>query len=163
MDVFTDQKSLKYVFTQKDLTLRKRRWLELLKDYDMNFNYHHGKANVVYDSLRRMRMGSASHIEDEKKEFMKDVQRIQKQGVRFFDSISRGVSVHPSSESSLVVEVNKGQHLNTVLMELKDSMLVTMNESFNLGGNGIFRYKGLLCVRYVYDLQTKIVSEARGS
>ena len=36
VDVFTDHKSLKYVFTQKDLNLRQRRWLELLKDYDMS-------------------------------------------------------------------------------------------------------------------------------
>ncbi|WMV29348.1 hypothetical protein MTR67_022733 [Solanum verrucosum] len=40
VDVFTDHKSLQYVFTQKDLNLRQRRWLELLKDYDMSILYH---------------------------------------------------------------------------------------------------------------------------
>ena len=40
MDVTTDHKSLKYMFTQRELNLRQRRWLELLKDYDMNVNYH---------------------------------------------------------------------------------------------------------------------------
>ncbi|WMV54950.1 hypothetical protein MTR67_048335, partial [Solanum verrucosum] len=43
--------SLQYVFSQKDLNLRKRRWLELLKDYDMSVLYHPGKANVVADAL----------------------------------------------------------------------------------------------------------------
>jgi hypothetical protein len=37
-DVFTDHKSLKYIFTQKELNMRKRRWLELIKDYDLNRN-----------------------------------------------------------------------------------------------------------------------------
>ncbi|WMV58989.1 hypothetical protein MTR67_052374, partial [Solanum verrucosum] len=40
VDVFTDHKSLQYVFTQKDLNLRQRRWLEFLKDYDMSVHYH---------------------------------------------------------------------------------------------------------------------------
>jgi hypothetical protein len=42
--VYTDHKSLKYIFTQKDLYLRQRRWLELIKDYDLEIHYHPGKA-----------------------------------------------------------------------------------------------------------------------
>ena len=56
MYVFIDHKSLKYVFTQRELNLRNGRWLELLIDYDMNFHYHLGKANVVADDLSRMSM-----------------------------------------------------------------------------------------------------------
>ncbi|WMV33096.1 hypothetical protein MTR67_026481 [Solanum verrucosum] len=46
-EVFTDHRSLQHVFTQNDLNLRKRRWMELLKDYDVTIQYHPGKANVV--------------------------------------------------------------------------------------------------------------------
>ena len=60
-------------------------------------------------------------------DLVKDVHRLARLGVRFIDSNSGGVSVHPSSESSLVVEVKKGHHLYLVLMELKDSVLVKMN------------------------------------
>ena len=52
-EVYTDHKSLKYIFTQKEFNLRQRRWLELIKDYDMKLHYHPGKANVVADALSR--------------------------------------------------------------------------------------------------------------
>nr|GEW20498.1 retrotransposon protein, putative, Ty3-gypsy subclass [Tanacetum cinerariifolium] len=50
-DIFTDHNSLKYIVTQKELNMRQRRWLELLKDYDTNIQYHPGKANLVADAL----------------------------------------------------------------------------------------------------------------
>jgi hypothetical protein len=50
-EIYTDYKSLKYLFTQKELNMRQRRWLELIKDYDCEINYHPGKANVVADAL----------------------------------------------------------------------------------------------------------------
>jgi hypothetical protein len=52
-NIFTDHKSLKYIFTQSELKMRQRKWLELIKDYDLEVHYHPGKANVVADALRR--------------------------------------------------------------------------------------------------------------
>ena len=49
--IFTDHKSLKYIFTQSKLNMRQRRWLELIKDYNLEVYYHPGKANVVADAL----------------------------------------------------------------------------------------------------------------
>ena len=46
-EIYIDHKSLKYFFTQKDLNMRQRRWLDLVKDYDCDILYHHGKANVA--------------------------------------------------------------------------------------------------------------------
>jgi len=51
--VFSDHKSLKYLFDQKELNMRQRRWMEFLKDYDFELLYHPGKANVVADALSR--------------------------------------------------------------------------------------------------------------
>ncbi|KAL4020422.1 hypothetical protein IC575_019198 [Cucumis melo] len=62
MQIFTDHKSLKYFFTQKELNMRQRRWLELVKDYDCEILYHQGKANVVADALSRKVAHSAALI-----------------------------------------------------------------------------------------------------
>jgi hypothetical protein len=51
--IYTYHKSLKYLFTQPDLNMRQRRWLELIKDYELEVHYHPGKANMVADALSR--------------------------------------------------------------------------------------------------------------
>jgi hypothetical protein len=50
-ELYTDHKSLKYIFTQSNLNLRQTRWLELINDYDLGINNHPRKANVVADAL----------------------------------------------------------------------------------------------------------------
>ena len=52
-EIFIDHKILKYVFTQRDLNLRQRKWVEYMKDYDFELAYHLGKANMVVDALSR--------------------------------------------------------------------------------------------------------------
>ncbi|XP_069152681.1 uncharacterized protein [Solanum lycopersicum] len=59
-----------------------RRWLELLQDYDISGHYHPGKANVVADVLSRLSMAPVSHIDDEKKELVKEVYQLARLGVR---------------------------------------------------------------------------------
>ena len=60
--IFTDHKSLKYLLSQKELNMRQRRWLELLKDYDCTIEYHPGKANVLADALSRKVSGMVANL-----------------------------------------------------------------------------------------------------
>ena len=128
----------------------------------MNVHYHPGKANVVIDALSMMIMGSTAHIEEENKELAKEVHRLARLGVQLVDSTSGSVSVHPSNESSFVVEVKKDQYLDLVFMELKDSVLININKSFTLGDDGIHMYQDRLCVPDEDHLRTKIIVEAHG-
>ena len=102
----------------------------MLEELYMSVLYHFGKANVVADSLNGMTMGSVSHVKEEKKELVKDIHRLTGLGVRLEDSPHGDFMVHNNSDSSLLVEVKSKQHLYPLLMELKESILGKLNESF---------------------------------
>ncbi|GKA30283.1 putative reverse transcriptase domain-containing protein [Tanacetum coccineum] len=51
--IYMDHKSLQHIFSQRELNMRQRRWIELFSDYDCEIRYHFGKANVVADALSR--------------------------------------------------------------------------------------------------------------
>ena len=65
-----------------------------------------------------------SHIDDEKKELVKEVHQLARLDVRMVNTSSRGVSFHSISESSFVLDVKNKQHLHLVLISLKDSMFI---------------------------------------
>jgi hypothetical protein len=69
-----DHKSLKYIFTQPDLNLRQRRWLKLIKDYNLEIHYHPGKANVVADALSRK--AYCHHLVTQKAELCEEMRKL---------------------------------------------------------------------------------------
>ena len=81
-EIYTNHKGLKYIFEQRDLNLRQRRWMELLKDYDCSILYHPGKANVVADALSRKSAGSLAHISTERRPIIKELHELIDQGLQ---------------------------------------------------------------------------------
>ena len=61
-EVFSDHKSLKYIFTEWDLNVRQHRWMEYLEDYDFTLHYHLGKENVVANALSRKSRGVLASV-----------------------------------------------------------------------------------------------------
>ncbi|WMV25596.1 hypothetical protein MTR67_018981 [Solanum verrucosum] len=156
-------KSLQYVFTHKELNLRQRRWLEFLKDYDMNVLYHPSKTNVVADALNILSMGSVANVEDENKELAKDVHRLDHLGVCLTNTSDSGVIVHNGLESSLVAEVKETQDSDPTLLQLKGAIHRQKVEVFSLGGDGVLHYQGRLCFPNVGELRQQVLTEAHDS
>ncbi|XP_070034521.1 uncharacterized protein [Nicotiana tomentosiformis] len=98
----------------KELNLRQRRWLELLKDYDIDILYHPGKANVMAAALSQKSMGSLAHLEAYQRPLAKEVHRLASLGVRLADSSEGGVIVQTRAKLSLVVEVKEKQYNDTL-------------------------------------------------
>lgn len=83
-EIYTDHQNLQHLFKKKDLNLRHRRWLELLKDYDITILYHPGMANVVADALSRRAesLGSLAYLPALERPMAMDVQALANQFVR---------------------------------------------------------------------------------
>ena len=62
LEVFSDHKSLKYIFTQWDINMRQHRWMEYLKDYDFTLHYHPDKVNMVATALSRKTRGVLASV-----------------------------------------------------------------------------------------------------
>jgi hypothetical protein len=101
--VYTDHKSLKYIFTQKDLNLRQRRWLVLIKDYDLEIHYHSGKANLVADALSRKEHVHSAIVAQLPDEIVEDFRRLNLGIVAHTEGVT--IDVEPTLEQ----EIRKGQ------------------------------------------------------
>jgi hypothetical protein len=101
--IYTDPKSLKYIFTQNDLNLRQRRWLELIKDYDLEIHYHLGRANVVADALSRKSYANAIMVSQMPRELCKEFERLNLGFVAHTEGIT--IEVEPTLEQ----DIRKGQ------------------------------------------------------
>ncbi|XP_070042984.1 uncharacterized protein [Nicotiana tomentosiformis] len=159
VDVFTDHKSLQYIFKQKELNLRQRRWLELLKDYDVNILYHPGKANVVADALSHRSMGSLAHVEPKKRQLAREIHQLSSLGVRLVDSEDSGVVLQNTTKSSLIAEVKERQYEDPELVELRERVPQQKKPLLELKGDGVLRYRGRLYVPDVAGLRDRIMSE----
>jgi hypothetical protein len=102
-ELYTDHKSLKYIFTQSNLNLRQRRWLELIKDYDLGINYHPGKANVVADALSQRSHVSQLLVDSMPFELCEEFDKLN------LRIISNNEAIEMEVSSCLLQEIHKGQ------------------------------------------------------
>ena len=136
-EIFTDHKSLKYIFQQRDLNLRKRRWLELLKDYDCDTLYHPGKANVVADALSRKSSGSLAHISVEKIPLIQELHELVDQGLMIKISRSGGLLAQFKVRLVLRDRIKTIQSRDPILVELKENVRSRKFTDFTLNDEDI--------------------------
>jgi hypothetical protein len=152
-----DHKSLKYIFTQSNLNLRQRRWLELIKDYDLGINYHPEKANVVADALSRR-----SHVSQLVMDSMPFVlsEEFDKLNLRI---IANTEAMEMEVGSSLLQEIRRGQLEDEKVQEIKHNIKEEKLPGFSKDDEGVLWYKGMICVPNVKELKDKILREAHES
>ena len=111
-------------------------------DYDMSVQYHPNKANLVVDALTRLSMGSVAHVEEERKELVKDVHKLAHLGVYLMSISNSGVIFQSGAESSFIVEVKEKKDNDPIFLELKGAIHNQRVEVFSQGGDVVLRYQG---------------------
>ena len=144
--IFTDHKSLKYLLTQKDLNLRQRRWLELLKDYDCIIDYHPKKSNVVVDALSGKMISALT---------LKDYDcRIAPDGA---------LLAQLNMMTDLKQMIVNAQKNDVKLQEMTQLVSTGDKTDFTIDGSGGLLYKNRLCVPNDMELKKKILYESHNT
>ncbi|XP_070022521.1 uncharacterized protein [Nicotiana sylvestris] len=147
-EVYTDHRNLQHLFKQRDLNLRQRRWLELLKDYDITILYHPGKTNMVADALSRTTesMGSLAFIPVEDRPLSLDIQSLANRLVRLAISEPSRVAACVVAQSSLLGKIKAQQFDDPHLAVLRETVLQRGSKEVTIGEDGVLRLQGRLCV-----------------
>jgi hypothetical protein len=156
-EVYSDHKSLKYIFTQVDLNLRQRRSLELIKDYDLGINYHPGKANVVADALSRRSHLNMLATRKLLPEFCEEFKKLNLGWVSNTEVIAMEV------DSMLEHDIRKGQLEDAKIEEIKERIKEDKAPRFSVDDQGTLWYKKRLCVPNIKEIRELILREAHDS
>ncbi|KAA3480774.1 DNA/RNA polymerases superfamily protein [Gossypium australe] len=144
--VYTDHKSLKYLLTQKDLNLRQRRWVELLKDYDCSIEYHPGKANVVADALSR--------------KVVSDLRALFAHLSLYDDgSILAELQVKPTWVKQIREKQLEDEVLSARRLQVQNGGL----EGYSLSSDEVLCFQGKACMPKDVELRQKILQDAHSS
>ncbi|KAE8687190.1 Detected protein of unknown function [Hibiscus syriacus] len=144
--IFTDHKSLKYLLTQKELNLRQRRWLELLKDYDCVIDYHPGKANIVADALSRKAITELRSL--------MAMMNLYDDGTLLAE-----LQVKPT----LVYEIKAKQPLDSSLFSIFEQIEQGTSSDYALDQDEVLCFKGRYFVPDDAELRQTILTEAHSS
>jgi hypothetical protein len=156
-DIYTDHKSLKYIFTQKDLNMRQRRWIEQIKDYDCRILYHPGKANVVADALSRKSRSEASNL------VPTTDQLAQQFGMIHFGTrpTTRWMSLATLSIQPMLTDwIKVAQEADPELKALKEKISQGEASSFSFAADGILRNHSRVVLPKDDKLRKEILDEA---
>ena len=155
-EVYSDHKSQKYIFTQRDLNMRQRRWMEFLEDYDFTLHYHPGKANVVADALSRKSRGALASIASREWQMLDTMGQF---GVQYREQAqgTLGILVATPSLLSRVIE-SQGQ--DAEIVSIRDRVQSgTGDEGWTIHADGSLWYRGRVVVPQLTDLREEILKE----
>ncbi|KAL0545763.1 hypothetical protein IC582_015655 [Cucumis melo] len=158
--IFTYHKSLKYIFDQKELNLRQRQCLELIKDYDCTIEYHPGKANVVEDALSRKSRLPKSALYGIRASLLSELRGFK--AVMTAES-SGSLLAQFHVRSSLVAEIVGRQLEDSNLQKMLAKAKQGPKAEFELRTDRAIVKQGRLCVPNISELKGAILEEAHNS
>ncbi|KAK8941176.1 hypothetical protein KSP39_PZI010028 [Platanthera zijinensis] len=160
-DIFTDHKSLKYIFSQKELNMRQRRWLELIKDYDVDIKYHPSKANVVADALSRKNVASTIVSITEQKELLRDMQKL---GLLtcITNSQTQSVLFQLTADQSLKERIRKAMNQYPIFVKFVEKQKSGQTTAFT-EEEGLLFLNGRLCIPDVDTIRSEILYESHNT
>ena len=158
--IFTDHKSLQYLFTQKELNMRQRRWIELIKDYECTIEYHPGKANVVADALSRRPMSSLSHL---RAVHLPRLIELRSLGVRLELTDSGALLATFHVRPVLIDRIRELQIQDPQIVKLRGEVKSGQRGDLSLREDGTVVMGQRLCVPDVGDVRRGIMEEAHSS
>jgi hypothetical protein len=157
-EIYTDHKSIKYLFTQKELNLRQRRWLELIKDYDCVINYHPGKGNVVADALSRKSSGGTACLKTLPHELQVDLQRFELEVIHDEVLALMGrLEIQPT----FLERIRLAQEQDDETTRLKEK--INKGLGFYMTTDGLLRYQNRICVPNNEEIKKLILDKAHFS
>jgi hypothetical protein len=152
--LYTDHKSLKYIFTQSELNVRQRRWLELIKDYDLEIHYHPGKANVVADALSRK---ASCHCLTLRTPYTTLCQEMEKLNLGM---IQHRTLTQLKLESVLLQRIIDAQRTDKGMKCIREKMEVGKAKCFRKDDQGIIWFKDRIVVPKDAEVRQQILDEA---
>jgi hypothetical protein len=155
-NIYTDHKSLKYIFTQADPNMRQRHWLELIKDYDIEVYYHLGKANVVVDALSCKPHCSWLSVEAFSETLCWEMRKLN------LEIIPQGSLNHIAVEATLMDSIIMAQQHDEGVKIIKQ-MLAQGEEKykcFRVDHKGILWFNERIVVPKDHQLRKQILDEA---
>jgi hypothetical protein len=154
--IYTDHKSLKYMFTQADLNMRQRHWLELIKDYDLEVHYHPGKANVVADALSRKAHCSCLSVEAFNETLCWEMRKLN------LEIMPQGDLNHLSVEATLRDDIVLAQQCSKGIGIIKQK--ITQGEGkykcFQMDPEGVLWFNERIVIPKDHKLRQQIMDEA---
>nr|CAE03840.1 OSJNBb0013J13.17 [Oryza sativa Japonica Group] len=156
-EVYTDHKSLKYIFTQTELNMRQRRWLELIKDYDLGIHYHPGKANVVADALSRKAYCNVAQIRPDQEHLCRELEKLRLTVVQ--SGVPASLTVQPTLES----QIREAQKDDEGIKELIKRIQEKKDTNFSIDDQGTVWCGPRICVPAKKELRDLILKEAHES
>ena len=141
--IYTDHKSLKYLPSQRELNLRQRRWMELIKDYDCVIDYHPGKANVVADALSRKTVQTLRALNANLS--------LSDDGTVVAELVAR-----PNLLNRVLEAQKKDEKISAIIGQIRDGK----ETEFTVNENGVLCYKARVCVPDDDELRKAILEEA---